>query len=125
LRQILDNLIANALQATPAGGSVSLSVRRSDRRVTIRVTDTGAGLPPGIMTGRGSGAGLTLCHQLARAMEGTLLLENAAGSGAVASLCLPAAGEKLTDPISPSRIMPRPSGTQATRPPPPHAADRG
>ena len=105
MRRILDNLLANAVRLTPPGGTVSVSVNRSEDSVTASVSDTGRGLPPevtqdfrqgtlatdgGLLPTTG-GVGLALSNRLARAMDGSLTAQNRAGSGATVSLSLPAA----------------------------------
>ncbi len=101
VRRILDNLLSNALRVTPAAGTISVSVRRQDGMVTVQVSDTGTGLPPGLVPALqddvGSpgtlphplGSGLILSHRLARGMKGALLFANQTGGGASVMLSLP------------------------------------
>jgi signal transduction histidine kinase len=105
MRRILDNLLANAVRFTPPGGTVSVSVARTDGRVTASVSDTGRGLPPSLTQDfRADGfgfdggdvpatgaTGLALSNRLARAMNGRLTALNQPDSGATVSLSLPAA----------------------------------
>jgi signal transduction histidine kinase len=79
-RRALDNLILNAIQSTPAGGCVRLSVRRDDTKVRFHVADTGPGVPQALrerlfepfVTGRadGTGLGLAIVREIARAHDG-------------------------------------------------------
>ncbi len=46
IRQVLDNLLRNAIEATPAGGVVTLAAQRAGDGVVITVSDTGAGIEP-------------------------------------------------------------------------------
>ena len=46
LRQVIINLLENALKFTPAGGWISLSVEHSPDQVTLTVSDSGIGIPP-------------------------------------------------------------------------------
>jgi PAS domain S-box-containing protein len=105
--QILLNLLSNAVKFTPEGGRVTLSCARRGDRVTVRVHDTGLGLPPDkleavfepfVQLGRslnsaheGTGLGLAISRDLARAMGGDLTAASAPGAGATFTLTLPAA----------------------------------
>lgn len=89
---ILENLTANALQASPAGTTLTLSARLDDGAPVFRVRDHGPGLPPHVRERLftpvqstkegGSGIGLALCQQLALHLgaELTLVQSNAAGT---------------------------------------------
>lgn len=94
----LGHLIANALRHTPAGGTVTLSAQRAGERLTIRVADTGAGIPaeelPFVFDrfwrgdrarthrdGTGSGLGLSIASQLVQAHGGTLTVQSELGKG--------------------------------------------
>jgi signal transduction histidine kinase len=90
-RRALDNLILNAIQSTPAGGCVRLSVRRDDTTVRFHVGDTGPGVPEALrerlfepfVTARadGTGLGLAIVREIARAHGGEArLLPSAQGA---------------------------------------------
>ena len=105
LRQILLNLFGNALKFTSAGGVISLEVGSTDHEVSIRVTDTGMGIPeedqarifePFTQAGRpldsrdqGVGLGLAISRQFARAMRGDLRVTSEVGKGSTFTLTLP------------------------------------
>ncbi|MET0342895.1 MAG: HAMP domain-containing sensor histidine kinase [Polyangiales bacterium] len=103
LRQVLINLLQNALEASPTGAEVSVWVGEVDGKVGLRVEDRGAGLPEaigarifeaGVTTKpQGSGLGLVMARALARQHGGELTLRNREGGGAVAALTLPAKPE--------------------------------
>lgn len=100
VRQILGNLVSNALKQMPDGGSMAIAVRREDGNVEIAVSDTGQGIPPDMLETiferfvrsgdtAGTGLGLSIARDLARAHDGSLVAENRPGEGAVMRLSLP------------------------------------
>ncbi len=110
LRQVLTNLIGNAIKFTPAG-SVTLAVRCNGPDVRFEVIDTGIGIAEEqqqqifesfVQAGKsahakygGSGLGLTITKQLVEAMGGRLSVESVLGQGSRFSVVLPfrAAGD--------------------------------
>ncbi|CAN5832614.1 hypothetical protein BH11GEM1_BH11GEM1_36230 [soil metagenome] len=107
-RQILVNLLTNAIKFTDAGGRVALACESDTaaRMLGIRVTDTGRGIPashlarvfePFVQVDRhltqtsqqGVGLGLAISRDLARGMGGDLTVESAVGSGSTFTLTLP------------------------------------
>lgn len=99
LEQALDNLVSNALDAMPQGGTLQLSVQPRDRGVRITVADSGVGISPEDLervftpyhtTKRtGIGVGLPLARRTAERLGGSLWLESALGTGTRAILELP------------------------------------
>jgi two-component system, NtrC family, sensor histidine kinase HydH len=100
VRQILINLMQNALEASPAGASVEVVVAPApDGGARVEVSDRGPGIPeavrahlfePGATTKeRGTGLGLALARGLARQHGGELSLVNRDGGGCTATLTLP------------------------------------
>jgi signal transduction histidine kinase len=98
LRRLVMNLLDNALQYTPAGGSVKVTVARTGSRVTIAVADTGSGIPlhereriferfVRLDTARtasaGAGLGLPIARWIARRHGGTLAVGERDGGGSV------------------------------------------
>ncbi|HEY2707512.1 MAG TPA: ATP-binding protein [Caulobacteraceae bacterium] len=104
VRQILSNLISNALKFTDKGGA-SVTIGRRTRGLVIRVKDTGIGIPPNraaklfhkfeqadASTTRrfgGTGLGLAICRQLAEMMGGTVKVASKPGAGATFTVFLP------------------------------------
>jgi signal transduction histidine kinase len=104
LRQVLANLVDNAVKYTPAGGRVTITASRLDDRVVIAVADTGPGIPAehlphiwdrlyraGSPGGeRGLGLGLSLVKAIVEAHGGRAEVESAVGAGSTFRLVLPA-----------------------------------
>jgi signal transduction histidine kinase len=108
LREILDNLLSNALRHTPRGGQVTVTLLNRPGRAEVSISDTGEGIAPEHLphvfdrfyrvdparsraTG-GSGIGLAIARALARAHGGDLrAASDGTGYGATFTLSLPAA----------------------------------
>ncbi|MBL9076060.1 MAG: two-component sensor histidine kinase [Planctomycetes bacterium] len=100
MQAALVNLLRNAKDATPAGGEILISTVRDGGHVTIRVTDTGAGMTPEVQarvfepyfsTKRsGTGLGLPTVRRVVEEHGGTLTLQSEVGKGTQFSLRLPA-----------------------------------
>ena len=105
-RQILLNLVTNAIKFTPAGGSITLDAARSEPdMVSLRVRDSGIGIPPEKLEAifepfvqldsrpsnnghQGVGLGLAISRDLARGMGGDLVAESRGGEGSTLTLTL-------------------------------------
>jgi PAS domain S-box-containing protein len=108
LRQIVTNLLANAIQFTPDGGQVTVVARVLDKTVEIAVTDTGVGIPLADQerifdafaqgdsrlsrSHSGTGLGLSLSRRLASLLGGELTVSSVVGNGSTFCLVLPLAG---------------------------------
>ena len=112
ITQVLTNLLGNALLATPAGGTVTVTARPTARGGEVVVTDTGVGLseqdvervferfyraPGQPRRSAGSGIGLTIARGIARGHGGDVTAASA-GPGRGASFTL-AAAVALTPPV--------------------------
>ena len=101
VRQILDNLLDNALAAVHEGGRVLVTAGLEGERVCVEVSDNGPGIAPDTLArvfdpffttkdpGRGAGLGLAISLTYAEAMGGTLTAESKPGAGTRFRLWLP------------------------------------
>jgi two-component system OmpR family sensor kinase/two-component system sensor histidine kinase BaeS len=100
IREVLTNLLANAIRHTGAGGKVTVSALAAFSRVTVTVRDNGAGIPaqdlPRIFNrfqkgseSTGSGLGLTIAKGLVTAHGGDIRAESQEGSGTAITFTLP------------------------------------
>ena len=100
IREVIANLVANALHHTPAGGVVSIAVSPSDQQTTVTVSDTGPGISPEDLvkifdrfykgaTSRGSGLGLTIARNLVTAHGGEIRADCQPGQGTTITFTLP------------------------------------
>jgi two-component system OmpR family sensor kinase len=140
LRQVVTNLVANALHHTPPGTHVSVGVRVVDRFAVLEVTDDGPGLAPPdarkvferfyradssrTRASGGAGLGLSIVTALVSAHGGTVDLHTALGQGATFSVRLPLAtlpmlpdGGTSALPAGPHREPPSPLGPGFLPPP--------
>lgn len=120
-REVVDNILANAVAATPAGGGISIETREETdgerRYAVLAIKDTGTGIPaenlgmifePFFTTrpvgpGHGIGLGLSICRKIMEVYGGHIEAESRGGEGATFTLYFPAAGEGVGQgrPINP------------------------
>jgi signal transduction histidine kinase len=108
VRQVLLNLLTNALKFTDAGGRIELAAAADGAVVRVTVGDTGRGIAPAQLervfepfvqvdrhltqqSQQGVGLGLAISRELARAMGGDLAVESRVGEGSWFTLTLPRA----------------------------------
>ncbi len=105
LRQLIWNLVENAVRYTPAGGTVTLALRRHGPVAELTVNDTGIGIPPEhlphiferfyrVDTSRsralgGTGLGLSIVRQIAEAHGGQVRVRSTLGEGSTFTVALP------------------------------------
>jgi signal transduction histidine kinase len=110
MKQVLLNLILNAIDAMPGGGRLTIDVDRSGDGLVIAIKDTGEGIDPAVRAtlfspfvttkARGSGLGLAIAHRLVSQHGGRITADDAAGGGAVFQIWLPLnrSGEVVQEP---------------------------
>ncbi len=114
VEQMLYHLLSNALKFTPAGGAVTVELKKSGETLRLIVSDTGRGIPPERMTHLfdgcfqpsqptpapyGLGLGLPLCRAIAEKHGGSITVESAPGKGSRFIVSLPdrQLGSQLSD----------------------------
>lgn len=104
LRQMIDNLVGNAIKYSPSGSEVKVSVSMQDNQIILRVSDSGPGIPPDEQ-GRifekffrasnrpgdveGSGLGLAIVKSIVESHQGRVWVESKLGSGSTFIVLLP------------------------------------
>src|SRR5919106_1297955 len=114
IREMLLNMVTNAIKYTPQGGSVSLSLEQDDESVTLTVRDSGIGIAPGDLphiferfwradparsrTGDrpGGGLGLAITKWIAEAHGGSITVQSRPGRGSIFTVRLPKAPVSVT-----------------------------
>jgi len=103
--QVMINLLINAEQAMPAGGSITITGRKENDQVIVQIADTGQGIPPEQQAlifdpffttreaGKGTGLGLAISHSLMEKNNGKITVKSLEGSGTTFSLFLPRSKE--------------------------------
>jgi len=108
LRQVLDNVVGNAIKYSSDQGEVSISLRAEDSQVIVQVIDNGPGIPvkdqahifdkfyrgSNISSHAGSGLGLAIVKSIVEAHQGRMWVESTVGRGSSFFIVLPV----LTDP---------------------------
>jgi len=101
IRQVIGNLLSNAIRHTPSGGSVKVAISSATNEVTITVTDTGEGIPPDLLphvfdrfvkgpNSTGSGLGLAIARDIVNLHSGRIAATSSA-SGTAVTVTLPLA----------------------------------
>lgn len=101
LQQVLMNLMINAQQAMPEGGTVSIETSRNGDMVVVCVSDTGPGMPAEVQekifepffttkpVGKGTGLGLSVSYGIVKDHYGDIILESELGQGTTFTLSFP------------------------------------
>jgi signal transduction histidine kinase len=106
LHRALSNLVLNAIDAMPEGGTLTLSAKLRGDQVEIRVADTGQGMTPEecdrlftpyyTTKQHGTGLGLAIVQSVIADHAGTIAVESRPGGGTVFVIALPKASERLS-----------------------------
>lgn len=117
MRQVVDNLVSNAIKYTPRGGTVATTARREGDDAVLTVRDTGIGIGPGDLERvfapyfraqsatasgiAGTGLGMSIARTIVEEMRGTITLDSALGAGTTATVRLPLVGRSPHDSRTP------------------------
>jgi signal transduction histidine kinase len=100
LRQVFDNIVKNAREAMPEGGLLRIATEGGEGEFTVRIADSGAGIPeenlprmfsPFFTTkkvGKGTGLGLSVCYGIVKMHGGTIQASNNPEGGACFTVCI-------------------------------------
>jgi two-component system, NtrC family, sensor kinase len=110
LEQVFLNLLANAREATPHGGRITVTVCAIERLVDISITDTGCGIPqenlarvlePFFTTKpHGNGLGLSICRSVLWEVDGTMTIRSEPGRGTRVQVLVPKAAPQTNVQLS-------------------------
>lgn len=122
LHQVLVNLVVNAIQAMPGGGTLRITTRQADGQLSLIVEDTGVGMSPETLEqvfvpffttkdiSEGTGLGLSVVHGIVTAHGGTIQVRSTPGKGSRFEVRLPVEGDNAT------RALPGTPGSQNAPP---------
>jgi signal transduction histidine kinase len=106
LQEVLINLIVNAFQAMPSGGTLTIRTEVGEQEVRMAVRDTGCGIPPENMGKlftpffstkkdvKGVGLGLPVSYGIVQRLSGRIDVESAVGEGSTFTVCIPIGGNE-------------------------------
>ena len=130
MQQVLVNLVVNAVQAMPDGGTLTIRTRRESGAVALIVEDTGVGMEPEVRSqifvpffttkdvGQGTGLGLSVVHGIVSAHGGTIMVESAPRRGSRFEIRLPLAEDGEGEDVRSD------SGSTGSAVPPPGPGER-
>lgn len=116
---VIDQLLQNAIRYTPAGGTIQISMERSETEVRLRVCDSGVGIPPqelprifersftgtnGRDHGGATGLGLYLAQLICYRLSHRIEVTSTRGDGTVATIVFPCFGELLAPTVPRSYV---------------------
>ena len=134
LREVLMNLLHNAVEYNREGGRVDFNVKRVSKAIVFEIADTGIGMPLEVRekiferfyradasrhaTGIHAGLGLAIVKEYVERLGGTIAVESTPDAGSTFRVALPAAPSEESDDISPSAERARPNPRRRVEPTP-------
>jgi signal transduction histidine kinase/ActR/RegA family two-component response regulator len=120
LREVIHNLLINALDAMPSGGRLGLAVHAEERQAELEVRDSGHGMPPEVLErafdpffttkgARGNGLGLSVSYGIVERHGGEISASSSPGEGSRFRVRLPLADPALPEPARPEGAELKPS----------------
>ena len=100
IRRVLDNLLLNAVEAMPDGGTITITKHRVDSKFIIQISDTGIGIPEEVLPNlferkfyttkpHGLGLGLSYCKRTIESQGGSIMVDSILNKGTVFTIELP------------------------------------
>lgn len=126
IREVLANVVLNAVQAMPGGGTLRISTGRDDSSAWIRIADTGVGMADEVRSRvfdpffttkgvEGTGLGMSVAYGIVKRHRGRIAIESEVGQGTTVTISLPAASggvqaqdaeqPSAAEPVAPARIL--------------------
>jgi signal transduction histidine kinase len=107
IERVFINLVKNAIDAMPNGGTITLNCKQANGNVDVTFADTGTGIPEEILPkvfsplittkAQGMGFGLAICKRIVEAHGGTITVETEKGKGTVFKVSLPIEPKQITE----------------------------
>ena len=109
LEQVFINILSNAVEAMPAGGTIFITTARTEGGIRVRIADTGTGIPkknisrvfdPFFTTkepGTGTGLGMSICYGIIKDHHGTIDIASVEDKGTTVTITLPERGTDEAD----------------------------
>ena len=99
MKRVLINILTNAVDTMPSGGSICIECREEGAKKTISISDTGKGIPEDVLEliwtplfttkAKGMGFGLSICKKLLECQGGSISVESTEGKGTTFTISLP------------------------------------